>query len=112
MGLSPSTFSSPVKRATITAPQESLDIFTEVRHISSMRSTARIRPIASTGKPTAARMMAMATKLVEGIAVTHSYKAVPHVDRGTKRQHKAAGAVGNTGIFSMHSIVSGMRGNR
>ncbi|MDD2777050.1 MAG: hypothetical protein PHU06_13945 [Gallionella sp.] len=61
-GGSPSTSFSPDKRAIITAPHASLKTLTAVRHISKMRSTAKIKPIASTGRPMDAKIMAMATQ--------------------------------------------------
>ena len=54
----------------ITAPQESLNTFTAVRVMSRIRSTAKIRPMPSAGRPMAARMMAMATRLAAGIPAT------------------------------------------
>ena len=49
---------------------QSLKTLTEVRHISSTRSTTSIKPIASSGRPIAARMMVIATRLADGIPAT------------------------------------------
>ena len=48
----------------------SLVTFTAVRHMSSTRSTARTRATASTGRPTAGRIRAMATRLAAGMPAT------------------------------------------
>ena len=48
----------------------SLVTFTAVRHMSSTRSTASTKAMASTGKPTAPKMRVMATKLAAGMPAT------------------------------------------
>ena len=54
----------------ITAPQESLKMFTDVRHMSSTRSVTSNNPIASTGRPMAVRMTVIATRLAAGMPAT------------------------------------------
>ena len=53
-------------RARVTAPQESDQTLTVVRIISRMRSTERISPTPSRGKPSAPRMMLMVTSPAMG----------------------------------------------
>ena len=59
-------------------PQESLQTFTLVRHISRMRSTAMISPCCSVGRFTACKMMTIITSPACGIpaAPTLASKAV------------------------------------
>jgi enoyl-[acyl-carrier protein] reductase I len=56
--------------ATITAHAESASTLIAVRHMSRMRSSTSSTPIASVGKPTAARMIAMPTSEAAGIPAT------------------------------------------
>ena len=62
--------SSPSVRATSAVTTRSLVTLTAVRHMSSRRSTARTMAMASTGRPTAGRISAIATKLAAGIPAT------------------------------------------
>jgi hypothetical protein len=54
----------------MTAPQESLKIFTEDLHISRMRSVTSNKPIASIGNPMAVNITVIATRLAAGIPAT------------------------------------------
>ena len=65
-----SRVSSPSSLATITAQLASPSTFTLVRAMSRMRSNTNNTAIASTGKPTAARIIAIATSEAEGIPAT------------------------------------------
>ncbi len=97
--------------------------------MSGTRSTARIKPIASTGNPIAVRIMAMAAKLADGCnqrqhhnqELLHETKLdamglgnehgrdtlvqnrAIHVDGGAERQHKTTGAIRDPGIF-LHAL--------
>ena len=56
----------------IVAQQASPQMFTLVRHMSRMRSKTIRMPIASTGRPMAARMIAIATSDADGTPALHA----------------------------------------
>ncbi len=59
-------------RAIVTAATESLRTFTEVRNISRKRSTAKINPIPSNGKPNVDKTIVIIIKPAIGIAAAPS----------------------------------------
>lgn len=61
---------SPSDLATKTAQQLSLSTLTVVLHMSRILSTAKKRPIPSTGRPQVSKMMIKATRLAAGIPAT------------------------------------------